>query len=210
MGAALPQLSSPCCHHLMLCYIDKAFVFLTSIMWLKWAKSFSGYPAAFGDMKHLLNSIKHVDLCPHCGCTAWNHRKNCSYWLLSPPAFRKGSTGDGPREGELEDLHEDEPSSWVLMTLSSTELCLQLHPLYVPLLEPPLHPHVSSKTVTHHKRIILYTGETQGFKSDVSLVLTFRLVRSGLLLFLLPVSLRVSFLTPIPPIFLLQCGVSGQ
>lgn len=40
--------------------------------------------------------------------------------------FRKASTGDGPREGELEDLHEDEPSSWVLMTL----LCTQ-HPLYI-------------------------------------------------------------------------------
>lgn len=25
--------------------------------------------------------------------------------------FRKSSAGDGPREGELEDLHEDEPSS---------------------------------------------------------------------------------------------------
>ncbi|XP_019750658.1 calcium/calmodulin-dependent protein kinase kinase 1 [Hippocampus comes] len=27
------------------------------------------------------------------------------------PSLRKSSTGDGPREGELEDLHEDEPSS---------------------------------------------------------------------------------------------------
>lgn len=27
------------------------------------------------------------------------------------PSLRKTSTGDGPREGELEDLHEDEPSS---------------------------------------------------------------------------------------------------
>ncbi|XP_006806835.1 calcium/calmodulin-dependent protein kinase kinase 1-like isoform X1 [Neolamprologus brichardi] len=27
------------------------------------------------------------------------------------PSLRKASTGDGPREGELEDLHEDEPSS---------------------------------------------------------------------------------------------------
>ncbi|XP_022061680.1 calcium/calmodulin-dependent protein kinase kinase 1 isoform X1 [Acanthochromis polyacanthus] len=27
------------------------------------------------------------------------------------PSLRKGSTGEGPREGELEDLHEDEPSS---------------------------------------------------------------------------------------------------
>lgn len=25
--------------------------------------------------------------------------------------FRKSSAGEGPREGELEDLHEDEPSS---------------------------------------------------------------------------------------------------
>ncbi|KAM8835624.1 calcium/calmodulin-dependent protein kinase kinase 1 isoform 1-T1 [Synchiropus picturatus] len=37
-------------------------------------------------------------------------------WPLRPsfklhPSLRKSSTGDGPREGELEDLHEDEPSS---------------------------------------------------------------------------------------------------
>ena len=41
--------------------------------------------------------------------------------------FRKGSTGDGPREGELEDLHEDEPSSWVCRPQNSvpfTSLCL--------------------------------------------------------------------------------------
>ncbi|KAK5887992.1 hypothetical protein CesoFtcFv8_016538 [Champsocephalus esox] len=31
--------------------------------------------------------------------------------LKMHPSLRKGSTGDGPREGELEDLHEDEPSS---------------------------------------------------------------------------------------------------
>lgn len=31
--------------------------------------------------------------------------------LLSVSLFRKSSAGDGPREGELEDLHEDEPFS---------------------------------------------------------------------------------------------------
>lgn len=133
--------------------------------------------------------------------------ERAAHWLLSLSlllsllcSLRKCSTGDGPREVELEDLREDEPSSWVLMTLPSTHLCLQPHPLHVSVPEPLCtHPVVQTfpSNQSHHGRIILYTEETRGFQSDMSLVLKFRCVCSGLLSILLPVRLRVCFLTPL-------------
>lgn len=105
-----------------------------------------------------------------------SHRKSFSYWLLSlssclsfVSSFRKGSTGDGPREGELEDLHEDEPSSWVFNSFLFMSLSLN----------SPLHPHISfSDTLQVHQPI-------HWRQSDMSLVLTFRLVHSDSLWFLL-------------------------
>lgn len=78
---------------------------------------------------------------PLCCCPTSNDHKSCDpclWFFLS--LFRKASTGDGPREGELEDLHEDEPSSWVLLRAQ--------RPLWIHL---RLHSHL--KVVPQCKRI---------------------------------------------------------
>lgn len=84
---------------------------------------------------------------PLCCCPTSNDHKSCdpSLWFFLS-LFRKASTGDGPREGELEDLHEDEPSSWVPATLLRAQ-----RPLYIHL---RLHSHL--KVVPQCKRIILH------------------------------------------------------
>lgn len=131
-----------------------------------------------------------------------------SLFLSLISSLRKGSTGDGPREGELEDLHEDEPSSWVsrqqsfvLNSILFTSLCLK----HWALTPPSTHfLQISDTLQTSHS---VHWGNSQGFKSDTLLVLTFRLVLSGLLSFLL---LFYPFLPHLAPNFHFHCSVSGH
>ena len=77
-------------------------------------KSKKRVPAAFGVLKHKLNSliIQIFVLAAVDQLEFLKRTTDINFFLFRSfmSSFRKGSTGDGPREGELEDLHEDEPS----------------------------------------------------------------------------------------------------
>lgn len=103
-------------------------------------------------------------------------RTDCSLPLSLSLFFfpRKSSTGEGPREGELEDLHEDEPS-WVLSRRQSFVFVLFSPTIFA---LNPFSPstHFLSNLWNTIGVPFQHTGETQHFKSGKSLVLAFRLV----------------------------------